>query len=280
MTNEPCLFYEKWSIYVMFSQKTLLGMVFCFLSLACATSPTGRKQLILVPESQMNQLGDQAFQEMKQTKPTINDPTLNQYIRCIIDPLTQMAGSSGDQWEVVIFKDDTANAFALPGKKIGVHTGILKVATTPSQLATVLGHEIGHVIAKHGAERVSQQVGTQAGLSALGTLTKNNPKHDLLLGTLGLGAQVGILLPFSRNQESEADQIGLNLMAEAGFVPQESVQLWKNMMAASGGKAPPQWLSTHPASENRISALEANMSNANEKFKQAKNANRNPQCKI
>src|SRR4029077_9423527 len=127
---------------------------------------------------------------------------------------------------------------------IGVYTGILPVTKTDAQLAAVLGHEVGHVIARHGAERVSQQLGTELVLNGVGAATGGDSK---IMGMLGVGAQVGVLLPFSRTQESEADLIGEDLMARAGFDPAQAIELWKNMTAASGGKAPPAILSDHPA---------------------------------
>jgi predicted Zn-dependent protease len=247
---------------------------------ACATSPLGRKQLIFVPDSQMNEMGAQAFQQMKSSQPVDKNTQTQKYVNCVVDPLTRLLGKDtfDGKWEVVVFQDSSANAFALPGGKIGVHTGLLKVARTDSQLAAVIGHEIGHVIAKHGAERVSQQTGTQVGLTALGALTPTNPNKDLLMGLLGVGTQVGILLPFSRTQESEADLIGLDLMSRAGFDPNQSVELWQNMIAASGGGGPPKWLSTHPASEDRIKDLQKHMGSAAVKYDQARAAGHEPQC--
>lgn len=247
---------------------------------ACATSPTGRKQLMLLSDSRMNQMGAQAFQEMKSSQPIDSDPDHIKYVKCVVRPLTEAARekTAVSEWDVVVFKDPQANAFALPGGKVGVYTGIMKVAKTDSELATVLAHEIGHVMARHGGERVSQQAGTQAGLTALGAITSSNPKSSTLMSLLGLGAQVGILLPFSRAQETEADLIGLDLMAQAGFDPHESVNLWKNMITSSNGKAPPQFLSTHPASENRISQLENHMANAVTLFEQARASGKSPHC--
>lgn len=132
-------------------------------------------------------------------------------------------------WEVVVFRDNSANAFALPGGKIGVHTGMLKVATSADQLAAVLGHEVGHVIARHGAERVSQAMAAQAGLLVTDLLLETNRNRGTIMAALGLGAQFGVILPHGRKQESESDDIGQQLMAMAGFDPRESVQLWRNM---------------------------------------------------
>jgi predicted Zn-dependent protease len=243
---------------------------------ACATSPLGRKQLIIVSDDDMNQMGIQAFEQMKKETPIEHDPGWNQYVQCVAKPITVTAGDKMKvkNWEIVVFKDKTANAFALPGGKIGVHTGILPVAKTDAQLAAILGHEVGHVIARHSAERVSEQAVAQGGLAAAGVVTNNGP----LMAALGLGAQVGVLLPHSRTQESEADLIGLDLMSRAGFDPRQSVDLWKNMMAASGG-APPEFLSTHPAGETRIKDLQGDMKNAMKKYEKSQSEGKHPECR-
>lgn len=232
---------------------------------ACSTSPKGRKQFIIVPDEQMSTMGVQAFQELKSKQETASDPQVTAYVQCVATAIT---GSLGDRehqpasWEVVVFKDDTPNAFALPGGKIGVHTGMLKVAQTPSQLAAVIGHEIGHVIARHGSERISEQFATQGGLAVVqATFAGKGARYNVLMGALGLGAQFGILLPHSRTQESEADTIGLDLMAKSGFDPRDSVNLWKNMESQSRGQ-PPEFLSTHPSHGTRIENLESNMPGA------------------
>jgi len=246
----------------------------------CATSPTGRNQLILLPDSQMDALGAQSFTELKRAQPTSNDPALNRYVQCIARPLLAVSGSSipADRWEIVVFNDESANAFALPGGKIGVHTGILKVAETPDQLAAVIGHEIGHVIARHGNERVSETLVTQGGLAVLGEVMKSRGGRQEIFAALGLGVQFGILLPHSRTQESEADRIGLEMMARAGFDPAESIQLWKNM-SRNGGSQPPEFLSTHPSHSSRIADLSADQSRVRPLYLSAREQGRVPQCK-
>jgi predicted Zn-dependent protease len=243
-------------------------------AVACATSPTGRSQLIALPDSQLDQMGIQSFDQLKKDTPIEADPSWNAYVKCIALPVAAQARADGN-WEVVVFKDETPNAFALPGGKIGVHTGILKVAKSDAQLAAVLGHEVGHVIARHGNERVSQQMAAQLGMALVSASGKVS---DGVVGLLGAGAQVGILLPFSRTQESEADVIGLDYMSRAGFDPRESIELWKNMAAASGGKSPPQWLSTHPSNQARMDGLQAHMTESMAKYEQAKAAGRHPTC--
>jgi len=260
----------------------ILGLSLIACITACVTSPLGRRQLMLVSGSQMNQMGVQAFDQLKSKTPIDHDPKKMSYVDCIVKPLAEVTShfyaNIPQSWEVVVFQDESANAFALPGGKIGVHTGILKTAQTDAQLAAVLGHEIGHVIAQHGAERMSQQAGTQLGLSALGAITPENPRKNMLMGILGVGIQVGVILPFSRTQESEADLIGLDLMARAGFDPRQSVELWKNMMAAAGGKSPPEWLSTHPAGENRIKNLSQHMDPALRFYQEAQSQGRVHSC--
>jgi predicted Zn-dependent protease len=223
----------------------------------CATSPLGRKQLMIHSDHEMNRMGIQSFEVMKQESPRSTDVVAIAYVECVAYAVIgAMDSERVDAWEVVLFDDESANAFALPGRKIGVHTGLLLVATDQHQLATVLGHEVGHVIAGHSNERVSQAQVAQASMVIAGVAAQASelsPEQMQLLGLMGLGVQVGILLPYSRIHESEADLIGLDLMAEAGFEPAASVVLWQNM--GRGGGAPPELLSTHPSNQTRIRDL-------------------------
>lgn len=251
------------------------------LLISCATSPTGRSQLMLLPDSQMNQMGIAGFSEIKKEKPTETDPKINKYVKCVAQTVAKEAQgrTDSDSWEVVVFKDKTANAFALPGGKIGVHTGLLDVAKTQDQLAAVLGHEVGHVIARHGNERVSAAMATQGAMMGLQMLAGDNLKDKgWVLGLIGAGAQFGVLLPHGRTQESEADVIGLDLMAQAGFDPRDSIRLWENMAQASGGNNPPEFLSTHPSHSTRIQGLNEHMGDAMAKFEAAKASGKNPRC--
>lgn len=261
----------------LFIKSILLISIFS----SCATSPTGRKQLMILPDSQMNSMGAQSFDQMKGQTPIEHDSNINQYVKCVAMAVAKEASEAAniDNWEVVVFKDNTANAFALPGGKIGVHTGILSVAKTPGQLAAVLGHEVGHVIAHHGNERVSQGLITQGGMAAIASATKDSASQKAVLAGLGLGAQFGVLLPFSRKHESEADLIGLELMAKAGFNPSEASELWRNM-SAGGGKQPQQWMSTHPSHETRIKDLENATPSMMTNYQRAKSAGKNPNCRM
>jgi predicted Zn-dependent protease len=241
----------------------------------CATTPTGRSQLVLMPESEMTQMGLQAFANIKQETPVEQNTTTNRYVDCVANAITSQVGGN---WEVVVFEDDSANAFALPGGKIGVHTGLLSVAENQHQLATVLGHEVAHVLARHSNERVSQQFAVEQGLGLINAL--GNPQSatgQTLMGLLGVGAQYGILLPYSRVQESEADRLGLDLMARAGFDPSESVSLWENMGRAGRGQ-PPEFLSTHPSHSTRIRDLNARIPAALQLQRTAAQQGRRPSC--
>jgi predicted Zn-dependent protease len=245
----------------------------------CATSPTGRSQLQFFPESQMRSMGVDAFEQMKADQDTVDDGPLADYVNCVAGAIVPHVpdGYGDNGWEVAVFDDEAVNAFALPGGKMGVYTGLLEVAETPDQLATVIGHEIAHVMAEHANERMSTQFATTLGLGALQVAAGDDPQRQELMAVLGLGAQVGIILPFSRLHESEADAIGLNLMARAGFDPRESVALWRNM-ARAGGAAPPEFLSTHPSRDTRIEDLQQAMPRAMYFYEQAREAGRVPDC--
>jgi predicted Zn-dependent protease len=164
---------------------------------------------------------------------------------------------AGYNWEFNLVKDSSVNAWAMPGGKVVVYTGILPVAKNENGLATVMGHEIAHAVARHGNERMSQALLTQLGGVALGVALSENPSqtNNLFIAAYGLGAQVGILLPYSRLQESEADHLGLIFMAMAGYDPREAVDFWQRMAAQDKGGAPPEFLSTHPANETRINQI-------------------------
>jgi predicted Zn-dependent protease len=258
-------------------------VVSAILLTACVVSPTGRKQFMLFSPSagEMSKMGAVAFDDLKKKQKVSTDPKLNAYVACVSNALLAvLPGDEGKGWEIKVFEDDTPNAFALPGKKIGVHSGLLKVATTQSQLAAVVGHEIGHVEAQHSGERLSQQTAASAGLAvaAIAAGTQDNTQQALVMGALGAGVTYGVLMPFSRTQESEADTIGLRYMAEAGFDPDESITLWQNMAAASKTKTP-EFLSTHPSDQTRMNALSKQLLAAEDLAAEARAAGKKPDCK-
>ncbi|TRW91523.1 M48 family metallopeptidase [Candidatus Methylobacter oryzae] len=250
-------------------------LVTCLLS-ACITSPTGRSQLVFMPEAQIDQMGLQAFDDLKKQKPISTDSKYNQVTNCIAGAITREIGGN---WEVVVFKDNTPNAFALPGNKIGVHTGMLQLVYNQDQLAAVIGHEVGHVLAKHSNERASQEMAVNQGLSVIQAVSQpQTALGQTALGMLGVGAQYGILMPYSRTHESEADVIGVDLMAKAGFDPQQSIGLWQKMERASQGQQPLEFMSTHPSHATRIQDLEKHMPQAMSLFQQAQAAGKQPHC--
>ena len=265
----------------------LLALATVLVAVACATSPTGRRQVLLVPEAQLAEQGRAAFVQMKGQVPLSTDAARTSYVRCVANAIlrelkpSEVAGLAVTNWEVELFADDSANAFALPGGRIGVHTGLLDVAETPDQLAAVLGHEVAHVLARHGNARVSNSQIVQAGVIAGSIfLGGGDPaQQQQMLGLLGAGAQFGVLMPFSRGDESEADEIGLELMARAGFDPRQSVTLWQNMGRASGGAAPPEFMSTHPSHSTRISQLQALIPKMLPIYQRAQASGRRPNCR-
>ncbi|MBN6150516.1 M48 family metallopeptidase [Xanthomonas sp. AmX2] len=266
-------------------RSVLLGASIAVLVAACATttSPTGRRQVVGgVSQQQLDQLGAQAFAESKAKEPIDKNPQQNAYVRCVVNALVAQLPpqwrSTG--WETALFADDEPNAFALPGGKVGVNSGIFRVAKNQDQLAAVLGHEIGHVISRHHEERITRQMGAQTGLSLLGALAGaryGSAAADTVGQVGGMTAQAAFLLPGSRTQESEADVVGQRLMAQAGFNPAQAVDLWKNMMAA-GGQRPPQWLSTHPDPSARIGELQRDVAALQPVYAQARSAGRVPKC--
>lgn len=265
-------------------KKSLVAAIVAGLITACTTSPTGRGQILLFPESQMAQMGSAAFTSMKKSQKIDTNRNHNQYVNCIVNAIipelnTKDPKMRSTRWETKVFVDDSANAFALPGGKIGVHTGMFKVAENPSQLASVIGHEIGHVWARHGNARVSNQYVSSAGLQLASVLAgEPTTQKQQLLNLLGVGTQLGGLA-FGRDDESEADEIGLELMAKAGFDPKESVELWRNMSKVGGSKAP-ELLSTHPANDTRIRDLQSLMPKAEKFYQQAKAQGKNPSCRL
>ena len=255
-----------------------LLVVFLLFLVACTTSPTGRSQLLLMPSGQMSQMGVAAFNDIKKQTKVVRTPRTNSYVNCVANAITSAMSGARQSWEVVVFDDDNANAFALPGGKIGVHTGLLKVAVNQDQLAAVIGHEVGHVLAQHGNERMSINFTSQTSQQLLGVMLENSAQKGLLMGALGLGAQLGVALPYSRAHESEADLIGLQLMADAGFNPRASVQLWQNMRATQQGSSP-EFMSTHPSHSSRISGLNANIPSVMSNYNRAQSIGRRPSCK-
>lgn len=213
--------------------------------------------LILISPQQEAQLGESAFGELKSKGKLSADAGKKAMVEGIVRRLAPYAETGVTRWEVEIFDDATPNAFALPGGKIGVHTGLFPVAGGEAGLAAVIGHEIAHVALRHGGQRMTQQMGIAVGstLFDLALQNRESRERQAWISAYGLGTTVFATLPYSRKHEYESDRMGLIYMAKAGYDPREAVGFWRRMQKAGGGK-PPEFLSTHPADENRIAAIE------------------------
>lgn len=238
----------------------------------CSTTETGRRQLRLVSSEQEMQLGLTAFEEIKKETPISKDPKYNEMVRRVGERIAKQAQSRlpNAQWEFVVFDSPEANAFCLPGGKVGVYTGLMPIAQTEAGLATVIGHEVAHASQNHGAERMSEALALQTVGQALGALTPEKYQQATMIA-YGLGAKVGRELPHGRKQESEADHVGLLYMARAGYDPQEAVKFWERFSAVKGnGSGGPAFLRTHPLDSQRIADLQKLMPEAQAEYRRAK----------
>jgi len=221
----------------------------------CAYNETlGRNQLLFVSQDQMAQLASGAWSDLKKTEKITTDPKYTSRVNRVAPKIIQAAGGNPAEWEVQVFQSDQLNAFALPGGKIGIYTGILDIMENDAQIAAVLGHEVAHVNFNHSGERYSQAAATQGALSAGGAVLGGSQTGAAAMQALGLGAQVGLLLPFSRKHELEADKFGVRYMYRAGYDPNEAIRFWEKMSSQKNG-APPEFLSTHPSDATRIEQL-------------------------
>jgi len=223
---------------------------------ACAyNEELGREQFSLLSGQQMASLGATAWSDVKSKENASSDPRYVSRLDRVAPKILRAAGEDPSQWEWKVFASKDLNAFALPGNHFAVYTGLMDLMENDAQLATVVGHEVAHVRANHGGERMSQQLGAsvtyQAAAAALGS---GGQSAQLALGALGLGAQYGVLLPFSRKHELEADRLGIVYMNRAGYDPNEALKFWTKMSSA-GGQKPPEFLSTHPSDATRIAQI-------------------------
>lgn len=230
----------------------------------------------IVSESELESEAGKQFQEMRAQMPASTDVRTRAYINCVSTAIVQQLEKPyvDEDWEVEVFESEDINAFAMPGGRIGVFTGLLAVAESQDQLAAVIGHEVAHVTQQHSLKRVNREMTTRAGVIA-GTAVLGGGYG--VGDVLSMGAQLGLSLPFSRGNEIEADTVGLNYMAAAGFNPAESIQLWKNM-GRKNKLGPPQFLSTHPSGDNRIQELIQQLPQALTIYNTAQAAGRKPAC--
>ena len=226
-----------------------------------------------VSESTMRVEANQQFQQMRRQMPISSDPAERAYIFCVAQSVLRAVEEpyASRAWEIEVFDMPDANAFAMPGGKIGIFSGLLDVASDQHQLAAVIGHEIAHVTREHQVAQTNRGLVTQGAAAVLGASVGMQQEAQVL-------AQLGLTLPFSRKHETEADEVGLVYMADAGFDPRASITLWKNMEEKSQGARPPQFLSTHPARENRMGNLIAGMSVALDRYNAALARGVRPVC--
>lgn len=234
---------------------------------------TGRAAHVGMSTEQEAALGFQTYRQVLAQSQAINTGPEYELVKTVASRLARSTGEAGAgyKWEVSLIRDEKVNAFCLPGGKIVVYTGIVPVAQNDAALATVMGHEMAHATSRHGAQRVFQQNLTQTALTgvAVSLSDMDYNKQRAVMGALGAGAQFGVLMPFSRKHESEADAIGLTYMARAGYDPEESIRFWQRMEHASERGAPPEFLSTHPSHETRIQQLQELMPKALEEYHRA-----------
>ncbi len=243
---------------------------------ACSTVPeTGRRQLILLSQAEEMQMGFSSFEQLKKEVPISKDKKLNQQLQRVGKRIAAVAPLKEAQWEFILFDSPEANAFCLPGGKVGVYTGILPITKDDGGLATVIGHEVAHAVARHGGERVSQSLLLQAGGTALGAaMSGYDPKvQSAATQIYGLGAQLGYALPHSRHQESEADHLGILYMADAGYDPAHSIAFWQRFGAHNqkAGGGTPWFLRTHPLDETRVQNLKKWLPKAQERYRKSAN---------
>jgi predicted Zn-dependent protease len=250
-----------------------LFILFQFLSADRFTNPeTGKSERVALSPQQEETLGLQAYQEVLSTSKVVQSGPEADMVRRVASKIASATGNAGADfnWEVTLVNSPQVNAFCLPRGKIVVYTGILPVTENEAGLATVLGHEVAHAIARHGAQRVFQNSITQTALigAAYSMSDMDYQKRQTIMGLLGAGAQYGVLLPFSRSHESEADEMGLIYMARAGYDPRESITFWQRMNE-TGGSQPPEFLSTHPSHGHRIEDLKAFLPRAMQEYEKA-----------
>lgn len=249
-------------------KKTVLVALLVVFGYSCSTVPiTGRRQLNMLPESEMLAMSFTQYDQFLKENQLSADKTQTELVKRVGERIAAAVESYFSEhgmkkriedfaWEFNLVEDDTPNAWCMPGGKVVVYSGILPVTKDETGLAVVMGHEIAHAVARHGNERMSQELTVQLGGTALSILTEEKPEQtkNIFMAAYGVGSQLAYTLPYSRTHESEADQLGLIFMAMAGYNPEEAVEFWQRM-ANLGGQKPPEFLSTHPSDETRVQKL-------------------------
>lgn len=239
--------------------KRILSCAALLLVVACATVPyTKRHQFNMVSPQDEAKLGEQAYAEVLNKTPKSKNEEYQKRVRAVGERIAKAADQPDFKWEFNVLAGKDVNAFCLPGGKVAFWEAIMPICMSDEGIAVVMGHEVAHAVAHHGAERMSQTMGFQivGELLSVGLAKSSPATRDGAMQAFGLGAQVGVLLPFSRSHESEADHVGLILMAKAGYDPHEAVNFWQRMAKEAAGQKPPEFLSTHPSDERRIQQIQ------------------------
>ena len=233
-----------------------LTVFFIFLIASCVTTPISNKSaFIMIPIRQEIALGKQAYNQILKQEEDSGDQKTTALVKQIGLRLAKVSSMPNLDWEFHLIKSEQKNAFALPGGKVAVYTGLLPIAMNEAGLATVMSHEIAHIIARHGAQRMTRQLILSTGLMATSISLKNSKQKNMIMAALGVGIVYGLTLPFSRTNEAEADQIGLTYMARAGYDPNEAIRFWKRFASVKKDQKVPEFLSTHPADKRRIALI-------------------------
>jgi len=236
--------------------------IFIFILTSCVTIPeTGKKAFIITTPSWENQLGRDGYKEVLSESKLNKDSRLNSILKRVGSRIARQTRGSGFRWEYKLIESEEMNAWCMPGGKIAVYTGILPIMLNEAGMATVIAHEVAHATLRHAGQRISQGLIVQLGMSVAEVSLRNKKHKNTILGMLGVGAAVGVILPYSRSHETEADLVGLKYMAKAGYDPREAVKFWKRFSKMSRG-APPEFLSTHPGGSTRIGNLNKNLPEA------------------
>lgn len=229
-----------------------------FLFVGCQSVPmTERKQLLVMSEDRENEMGLSAYQDVLKSEPVTKNEKYVEIVRRVGQRIAAVANRPDFKWEFNVIESETQNAFCLPGGKVAVYTGILPICQDEAGLAVVMSHEVAHAIARHGGERMTYQTAQNLGKSAVGMVMQKQEeqKKQIIMTAYGAASQYGVILPYSRKHELEADHIGVMLMAKAGYDPSAAPGFWERFSGSKQGEAPMEFLSTHPSDAHRASAL-------------------------
>lgn len=268
VTAKPTVTLSRRELVSGLSSGTVVAFAGAGVSGCVTNEALGRSQLLLVSDKQLAALSQQSWQQALQQNKQTSDPALRRRVSAVGDRIVQAADRrfpsqnlTQNNWEFAVFEDSTVNAWVMPGGKVGFHTGILDIMDNDDQVATVMGHEAGHVVGKHSAERYSQQLAAGAVTSIASVALAGSGSEDaaMIAGILGAGVTFGFVLPYSRKHEYEADRLGTDFMATANYEPNEAVRFW-DTMTQTGGQKPMEFMSTHPSDQNRITAMQSYIS--------------------